>query len=91
MRQVVGDPDAAFAAADLTFHFDFRFGRVSGQPMEARGAVAVAQRSEAGPEPDALVIDSDAPQCPTDSEHVFSIFLEQSIHVIAPMSVVGSV
>jgi carbon-monoxide dehydrogenase large subunit len=39
-KQLVGDPDAAFARADLVLHEKFSFHRVAASPMEARGAVA---------------------------------------------------
>jgi len=48
MTQTIGDPDAAFAQADLRLHLPFRFGRISGQPMETRGAVAAYQRGKLG-------------------------------------------
>ncbi|HZT08620.1 MAG TPA: xanthine dehydrogenase family protein molybdopterin-binding subunit, partial [Chloroflexota bacterium] len=48
ISQTVGDPDAAFARADLVLRHDFRFGRLSGQPMETRGVVAVHERTKLG-------------------------------------------
>src|SRR5437016_5087546 len=48
MSQTVGDPDRAFAEADLVLTFPFRFGRASGQPLETRGAVGWCQRSRLG-------------------------------------------
>ncbi len=48
LSQTVGDPDGAFSRADLTLRLPFRFSRLSGQPMETRGAVASYQRTKLG-------------------------------------------
>lgn len=48
LTQHVGDPDRAFAEADVVVRFDFRFARLSGQPLETRGVVALHERTRLG-------------------------------------------
>jgi aerobic carbon-monoxide dehydrogenase large subunit len=83
MTQTVGDPDAAFADADLTFHLDFKFGRLSGQPMETRGVVAQSLRSKLGR---SLTVWSST-QTPHGARRILSALLDlpqRSIRVVAP-------
>src|SRR5581483_10567155 len=58
--QVVGDPDKAFAEADVVLRQTFSFGRLSGQPIETRGVVARWDRGKIG---DSLTV-WDATQSP---------------------------
>ena len=44
ITQSTGDVDAAFTRADVVLRHTFRFGRLSGQPLETRGAVAIYER-----------------------------------------------
>jgi CO/xanthine dehydrogenase Mo-binding subunit len=48
VTQTVGDPEAAFAQADVVLRYSFRFGRLSGQPIETRGVVATYERTKSG-------------------------------------------
>lgn len=48
VSQTVGDPDRAFAEADLVLQGSFRFGRLSGQPLETRGVAASWERTKIG-------------------------------------------
>jgi carbon-monoxide dehydrogenase large subunit len=48
LSQTVGQPEAAFAEADVIVQVPFRFGRLSGQPLETRGAVARWERTKEG-------------------------------------------
>jgi carbon-monoxide dehydrogenase large subunit len=83
ITHAVGDVDAAFRAADATLRFDFRFGRLSGQPMETRGVVAAWERTKGGER--ATVWDST--QSPHMVRRVLADMLglpQQAIRVIAP-------
>lgn len=79
----VGDVDEAFAEADVTLRYSFRFGRLSGQPLETRGVLAICQRNRLG---DSLTV-WDSTQAPHSARGVLAGMLglpQQTIRVIAP-------
>jgi carbon-monoxide dehydrogenase large subunit len=79
----VGDVNAAFRDADVTVGFDFRFGRLSGQPMETRGVVAAWERTKVGHR----VTVWDSTQSPHMVRRVLADLIgmpQQAIRVIAP-------
>src|SRR5579884_1752470 len=83
VTQVVGDPDAAFAQAEVVLEHTFRFGRVSGQPMETRGIVARYERAKLG---ESLVV-RDSTQSPHTVRRILAGMLGLPLHairVIAP-------
>ena len=83
VTQTVGDPDAAFAQADAVLRYTFRFGRLSGQPIETRGVVARYERSRLGEQ---LTV-WDATQSPHTARRVLADMLGLPLHsvrVIAP-------
>jgi carbon-monoxide dehydrogenase large subunit len=83
MSQTIGDPDRAFAEADLVLRLPFQFGRVSGQPMETRGAVANYQANKLG---ETFTIWS-SNQMPHNARRVLSGLLglpQHAVRVIAP-------
>jgi aerobic carbon-monoxide dehydrogenase large subunit len=83
MTQTVGDPSRAFAEADVVIQLPFRFGRASGQPLEARGVVAKYERST---RTGAFTVWT-ATQMPHSARRVLAGMLgvpAQSVRVIAP-------
>jgi carbon-monoxide dehydrogenase large subunit len=83
MAQTVGDPARVFAQADLVLRHDFRFDRISGQPMEPRGVVAVFERAKTG---GAFTI-WNSTQSPHTARRVIAGMLgvpQQSVRMIAP-------
>jgi CO/xanthine dehydrogenase Mo-binding subunit len=74
----VGDVDRAFAEADLVVRFDFRFGRLSGQPLETRGVVAAYERSKAGEQLNVW----DSTQAPHTARRVLADMLGMPQHAI---------
>jgi carbon-monoxide dehydrogenase large subunit len=83
LTQTVGDPDATFAAADVILEHTFRFGRLSGQPLETRGVVARHERTKLG---ESLVV-WDSTQSPHTVRRVLAGMLampQHAIRVIAP-------
>lgn len=91
VTQTVGDPDAVFAEAErsagsgqaLALRYDFRFGRLSGQPMETRGVVASFERSKLGEQ---LTV-WDSTQSPHTARRVLAELLglpRHAVRVIAP-------
>lgn len=83
VTQVVGEPEAVVATAQVVFEHTFRFGRLSGQPMETRGVVARHERSKLG---ESLVV-WDSTQSPHTVRRVLAGMLalpQHSIRVIAP-------
>ena len=83
VTHTVGDPDRAFAEADVVIDFTFRFGRLSGQPLETRGIVASYERSRLG---ESLTVWSST-QAPHTARRVLADMLgipQHAIRVIAP-------
>jgi carbon-monoxide dehydrogenase large subunit len=83
LTQVVGDPDAAFGRADVVIEQTFRFGRLSGQPMETRGVTARHERTKLG---ESMVV-WDSTQSPHTVRRVLASMLglpQHAIRVIAP-------
>jgi carbon-monoxide dehydrogenase large subunit len=83
MTQTVGDPDRAFAEADVVLRETFYMARMSGQPMETRGVVAVPERGKLG---EHLTV-WDSTQSPHTARRVLSSMLgmpQHAIRVIAP-------
>jgi len=79
----VGDVDRAFAQADVVLSFNFRFGRLSGQPLETRGIVASYQRDKTGGRLNVW----DSTQAPHTGRRILSDMLgmpQHAIRVIAP-------
>src|SRR6266542_372703 len=79
----VGDVDRAFAEADVVVRFDFRFGRLSGQPLETRGIVASYERSKGGEQLNVW----DSTQAPHTARRVLADMLgmpQHAIRVVAP-------
>jgi carbon-monoxide dehydrogenase large subunit len=83
LTQVVGDPDAVFGHADVVIEQTFRFGRLSGQPMETRGVTARHERTKLG---ESLQV-WDSTQSPHTVRRVLAGMLglpQHAIRVIAP-------
>ena len=83
VSQTVGDPETAFATADHVLRFDFRFGRLSGQPMETRGVAASYERGKLG---ESLTV-WDSTQSPHTARRVLADMLglpQHAVRVIAP-------
>lgn len=83
VTQRVGDPERAFTEADVVLEDTFRFGRLSGQPLETRGVVARYECSKLG---DALTL-WDSTQSPHTVRRVLAMLLglpEHAIRVMAP-------
>jgi carbon-monoxide dehydrogenase large subunit len=83
MTQTVGDPDRAFAEADVVIRLPFHFGRASGQPLEGRGVVARYERSRSG---GAFTVWAST-QMPHNARRVLAGMLGvplQAVRVIAP-------
>lgn len=83
VSQTVGDPDAAFAQADVVLSYTFSFGRMSGQPLETRGVVASYERTRLG---ESLTV-WDSTQSPHTARRVLAEMLQMPQHavrVIAP-------
>ncbi len=83
VTQRVGDPDVAFAHADVVLGYNFRFGRLSGQPLETRGVVAVYERTKVG---ESFIV-WDSTQSPHTARRVLAEMLRVPLHairVIAP-------
>jgi CO/xanthine dehydrogenase Mo-binding subunit len=79
--QVVGDPDSAFADADVVLRDRYVLERSAGMPLEGRGVVAVYDaRSK-----ELTVWDStQAPHAIRDGLATFFGLPEENVHVIAP-------
>ncbi len=83
VTHTVGDPDRAFAEADVVIDFMFRFGRLSGQPLETRGIVASYEPAKLG---ESLTVWSST-QAPHTARRVLADMLglpQHAIRVIAP-------
>ncbi len=83
VSQTVGDPEAAFAQADVVLRHTFSFGRISGQPLETRGVVASYERTKLG---ESLTV-WDSTQSPHTARRVLAGMLQMpqhAIRVIAP-------
>ncbi|HEY3118730.1 MAG TPA: xanthine dehydrogenase family protein molybdopterin-binding subunit [Chloroflexota bacterium] len=83
IAQTVGDPDRAFAEADLVIKHNFRFGRLAGQPMETRGVVANYERTKVG----GHFTIWNSTQAPHTARRVISELLrvpQHAVRVIAP-------
>lgn len=83
IAQTVGDPDAVFAGAEVVLRFPFRFGRVSGQPLETRGVLARHERRSLG---ESFTIWTST-QMPHNARSVLAGLLglsQEAVRVIAP-------
>ncbi|HZU04555.1 MAG TPA: xanthine dehydrogenase family protein molybdopterin-binding subunit [Chloroflexota bacterium] len=83
LRHGFGDLPAAFAQAARVVEATFRLGRVSGQPLEPRGCLAVWEPSKLGP---TLTL-WDATQSPHTARRLLAALFELPLHavrVIAP-------
>jgi len=83
LRHGVGDVARAFAEADVVIEETFRVARISGQPLEPRGCLALWQRSKFG---DTLTL-WDSTQSPHTARRVLADLFglpQQNVRVIAP-------
>ena len=83
ITQIVGDPDGAFARADLVIKHDFKFCRISGQPMETRGVLATYERTKLG---DAFTV-WNSTQSPHTARRILADMMglpQHAVRMIAP-------